>query len=224
MTNSEFFHKASSSIKVPSFFLLLLWAIQTIQAVTGISFARWGILPLHEEGLIGIVAAPMIHGSWMHLINNSFPFFVGFSLMLFFYRKIALKSFVLIYLLTGALVWLFGKPAFHIGLSGVDYGIISFLFWGGIFRRNVQNIAISLIIVFLYSGMLYGVLPNQPGISWESHLFGAIVGGMIAYAFRKQSEPDQELVPQLEEPYEERYFFERDLFEREKEYRYRDRN
>ncbi len=215
----SFKHKVVSSIKIPSFFLLILWTIQTVQAVTGFSFARWGIYPLHEEGLIGVISSPMIHGSWMHLINNSFPFFVGFSLMLFFYRRVALKSFVLIYLLTGSLVWLFGKPAFHIGLSGVDYGIISFLFWGGVFRRNIQSIAVALTVVFLYSGMLYGVLPNQPGISWESHLFGAIVGGVIAYLFRNQLEPNQMPTPELAEPYEETYFFEKDLFEKEKIYR-----
>src|SRR5690606_20893347 len=104
--------------------------------------------------------------------NNSVPFLVGATIISFFYRRIAFGAILLIWLLTGALVWVFAKPAYHIGASGVVYGMISFIFWAGLFNRDRQSIVLSLIILFVYSGMFYGVLPNQPGVSWESHLLG----------------------------------------------------
>lgn len=187
---------------------------------TTLSLGWLGVYPRHQDGLVGVFTSPFIHSKdVMHLVNNSVPLFVGLSMIFFFYRKIAAKSIFLIYFLTGLGVWIFGREVLHIGASGVVYGLISFIFWSGIFRRNIKSIVLALIILLLYSGMFLGVLPNQPGISWESHLIGGIVGIVVAYLFKNTLEHDEE------EPIEETMVFEdasegfflhRDTFERTK--------
>ncbi len=199
------------SIKFPAFVIMVLWVIQGFQMITTLSLGWLGVYPRHQEGIMGIFTSPFIHSQdLMHLINNSVPLFVGLAMIGYFYRRVAAKSIFLIYILTGLGVWLFGRPVLHIGASGVVYGLISFIFWSGIFRRNIRSIVLALIILLLYSGMFLGVLPNQPGISWESHLIGAIVGILIAFIFRNDMEYDEELMAQppnytLEEP-EEQFF------------------
>ena len=93
------------------------------------------------------------------------------------------KVFVICYFLTNVLVWLFARPSLHIGASGIVYGIAFFLIFYGFFKKDFKSLLISLIIIFFYGGLVYGLFPNQPGISWESHLIGAIVGGYTAMNF-----------------------------------------
>jgi membrane associated rhomboid family serine protease len=160
----------------------------------------------------------------MHLINNSVPLFVGLAMILFFYKRVATRAIILIYLLTGLGVWMFGRTVLHIGASGVIYGFISFIFWNGIFRRNIKSIVLALIILMLYSGMFLGILPNQPGISWESHLIGAIVGILVSFIFRQQLESDEARFVEEDEPVyiqdaDEDFFLDRDTFEKTKSQR-----
>lgn len=191
----------------PFYILLLMWALEIIKHLTGIQFGNYGILPRYMTGLKGIITAPLIHGSYGHLFNNSLPFLVGATLIIYFYQRVSFAVISLIWILTGALVWIFAKPAYHIGASGVVYGMISFIFWAGVFNRDRQSIVLSLIILFLYSGMFYGVLPDQPGVSWESHLLGGMVGILAAYLFR---------TPKEEEPWDDdespRPYFREDTF------------
>ena len=173
------------SIRFPIIIMLVLWIIQVIQVVSGLSLGWLGVYPRHSIGIKGIFTSPFIHSQdWMHLFNNSVPLFVGLAMITFFFRRVARQVIFLIYFLTGAGVWLFGRSVLHIGASGVVYGLISFIFWSGVFRRNAKSIVLALIILLLYSGMFLGVLPNQPGISWESHLIGGIVGILVSFMFR----------------------------------------
>ncbi len=176
--------------KWPLYILLVMWALEIMKHLTGFQLTDYGILPRYIIGLKGIITAPLIHGSYGHLLNNSIPFFVGATLIFYFYQRVAFAVITLIWILTGILVWIFAKPAYHIGASGVVYGMISFIFWAGVFNRDRQSIVLSLIILFLYSGMFYGVLPNQPGVSWESHLLGGLVGILAAYLFRIPKEEE----------------------------------
>ena len=206
----------TNSIKFPALTILVLWIIQVFQMVTHISLSGLGVYPRHPYGIKGIFTSPFIHSSdVMHLIHNSVPLFVGMSMILFFYRRIAFKAIFVIYILTGLGVWLFARPVLHIGASGVVYGLISFIFWNGIFRRNLKSIVLALIVVLLYSGMLVGVLPNQPGISWESHLIGGIVGIIASYLFRHQIETDERIFTptHLDEEHGE-FFLDRHTFEK----------
>ncbi|HDZ58524.1 MAG TPA: rhomboid family intramembrane serine protease, partial [Ignavibacteriales bacterium] len=129
----------------------------------------------------------------------------------FFYPKVSYRAFIMIYILTDFLVWLFARQVYHIGASGIVYGFVSFLFFSGIFRRDNKSVALALLVTFLYGGLVWGVLPGQEGISWESHLFGAIVGLITAFIFRKvdppkkydwEDEPDDFNVDELEVSYD----------------------
>jgi len=104
----------------------------------------------------------------------------------YFYWEIAWKAFAYIYLITGIWVWVAARPSYHIGASGVIYGLAFFLFFSGIFRKDPRSLALSLLVSFLYGSMVWGVLPIKEGMSWESHLFGALAGTFIAYWLRKE--------------------------------------
>ena len=223
--------RAIQSLRFPFVVLIAMWAIHLVKVITGIPFVRLGILPRHIEGLKGILTAPLIHGDWAHLISNTVPFAVLSAIIFLFYRRVAVRSFLLIYLFTGAGVWLFarnyssvGDPIWHIGASGVVYGLLSFVFWNGVFRRSFKAIALALIILVMYSGYFLGIVPNQPGISWESHLYGALVGIAVSYLFKDSIEQDEEPEPvYVDEPYDERYLLPRDTFEKTLAERQRER-
>ena len=210
-----------SSIRLPAYFIGLLFAVRLFQLLLSWDLGFMGIYPRQLFGLKGIVLAPLVHGDISHLLSNSVPLFVLWSMILYFYRKVAIKSFVLIYLLTGMAVWFFGRSVFHIGASGIVYGLVTFLLGNGLFRRNTKSIVLALIILFFYSGMFVGILPNQEGISWESHLYGALVGIFTAYFYREELELEEEEQISFEEPElsERPYFLERNIFEKTKEER-----
>jgi membrane associated rhomboid family serine protease len=150
---------------------------------------RLGILPRDLYGIFGIITAPFVHASFSHLISNTIPLIVlGWSIF-FFYAKVSSRVFLVVYLITGFLVWLLAREVYHIGASGLVYALVSFLFFSGIFRKDNKSIAIALLVTFLYGGVVWGVMPGQKGISWESHLFGAVAGLISAFAFRKIDPP-----------------------------------
>jgi membrane associated rhomboid family serine protease len=107
--------------------------------------------------------------------------------LFYLYSEVALKVFTLTYLMTGLLVWIAGREAWHIGASGLVYGLASFLFFSGIIRRYFRLIALSLLIVFLYGSMVWGLFPGiYKNVSWESHMLGFISGVILAVWFRKE--------------------------------------
>ncbi|MCC5921952.1 MAG: rhomboid family intramembrane serine protease [Cyclobacteriaceae bacterium] len=164
-----------------------LWAVKILEWITSIKLNFLGVLPQSPKGLVGIFAGPFIHADLQHLISNTVPILLlGIALFYFFYNKANVILF-LIYLLSGLFVWVFGRAnAYHIGASGIVYGLASFLFFTSVFYRKPAASAISLIIIFLYGGMLAGILPTEDRISWEAHLGGGIVGLALAIAFRKE--------------------------------------
>lgn len=186
------------SVRIPLLLLAIMWIVQIFQTSTGISLATWGVLPRHEEGLAGIITMPFVHGGFRHIISNSIPFLATSVVILFFFPRVGIWSLLLILLGTGILVWLFAKEAFHIGASGMVYGQVSFIFWSGVFRRNIKSIILAVIVLMLYSGLFAGIFPNMPGVSWEGHLFGAISGIFVAFIFRKAIERDELPTPDVE--------------------------
>lgn len=214
------------SITVPLQFILLIWAIHFFQIITGLDFGKYGIFPREFFGLRGVIFSPLIHSDLRHLISNSAPMFVLSVMIIYFYPRVANRSMLMIYLLTGLAVWIFGRRVFHIGASGVVYGLVSFVFWMGIFRRSLKSIILALIVTVLYSGYFLGILPNQEGISWESHLLGGIVGIFAAYWFKEQIEMDEEVqrASWENEPLDSKYFLERDIFDKTKIEREQEQN
>lgn len=200
------------SLLFPFFFLFAFWLVELIEQLFNLDFTRAGIFPLRPEGLPGIVLSPFIHSGFKHLISNSIPFYLLLFTLVYFYRKFSYKIFFQIYLISGLCVWLGGRPAWHIGASGVVYGLAAFHFISGIIRNDVRLLTMSAIVVFLYGGMIWGMLPLQPEISWESHLWGAASGVLLAFYYRKytirrkkfdwEEEPDEENLPAGNNPEE----------------------
>ncbi len=196
------------SFKVPIVFVLILLAIKVFESITGFGLGFLGVLPRELSGLIGIITYPLIHGDFMHLFNNSIPLIVLGFITFYSYRRVAWKVIPFIWVASGVLVWLFARQNFHIGASGVVYGLAFFIFFSGVFRKDIKSIALSLFVVLWYGSMIWGLLPIESHISWEGHLFGAIAGMMCAYQYKGVDLPvkhewDEEQEPELivEEPF-----------------------
>ena len=172
------------SIIFPLFFLVVIWLIEIFEVELNLDFSFLGIYPLKVKGLIGILTAPFIHASFNHLISNSAPFFILGVALFYFYPKIAHKVFIFIYLTTNFWVWVSARSAYHIGASGIVYGLASFIFFSGIIKKNTRLTAISLLTIFLYGSMVWGIFPFKQTISFESHLFGAIAGLVMAIYYK----------------------------------------
>ncbi|NUQ24033.1 MAG: rhomboid family intramembrane serine protease [Saprospiraceae bacterium] len=204
----------------------VLWIIQGLQWLLHAEWGIFGIYPREIFGLRGVVLAPLIHANFGHLLANTPPLFVLSAMVLFFYRRVAAPAMVMIYLLTGLAVWTFARPVFHIGASGVVYGLVAFVFWNGIFRRNIRAIALALIVVFYYGSMFMGILPGQDGVSWESHLLGGLAGIFTAYWFKNRSEKEEIREPyswEKEEQLPPGAFFDPDVFDKTKAERRKER-
>ena len=166
-------------------FLFLMWSVFLIEFYWEIPLKQYGLRPREWEGLIGIVTSPFLHGDWNHLISNSAPMFILTWATFYFYRPVAWSILTWSFILTGAWVWIAARThSNHIGASGLIYALAAFVFFSGIFRKKGNLIALSLLVVFLYGGMVWGVLPFDQRISFESHLLGAIAGFILAWSYR----------------------------------------
>ncbi|HEY8401716.1 MAG TPA: rhomboid family intramembrane serine protease, partial [Cytophagaceae bacterium] len=181
-------------------FALLLLLIEYIEEEFRLDLEEFGVYPRTFKGLIGVITFPFIHDDYKHWFSNAIPLVVLSGFILYFYRKIAWKVIFLIYLLSGLWTWCLGRPAFHIGASGLVYGFASFLFFAGLFRNDRNALAVSLIVVFLYGSMIWGIFPLVISISWEGHLAGALAGLLLAFNYRKFDPPKKEY-PWMEEGY-----------------------
>lgn len=178
-------------------FVLLLWTVQSLELAFSVDLHELGILPRTLKGTIGIITGPLVHGGFYHLVSNTFPLVILGVGIFYFYHRIALEVIILIYLMTGFWVWVVAREAYHIGASGIVYGLLSFLFFSGLLRRDSKTLAVSLILLFVYGGnMVYGIFPMSRGISWESHLMGALSGLFCAVMYRStKSSVEPEEVP-----------------------------
>ncbi len=191
------------SLFVSCSLVIILWLVRIIETEFQFDFTTWGILPLTTKGLWGILYSPLIHASFEHLIANTFPLFILTFSLFFFYRKFSYLIFILIYLLSGLFVWLAGREAWHIGASGVIYGLAAFLFMSGIISYNIRLLTISMIVALVYGGMIWGIFPIKPEISWESHLWGGVSGFGLAILFGKSASSDRSRQEEEEEDLEE---------------------
>lgn len=192
------------SLVFPGFFVLLLWAVKFFETGMEISLVEGGVYPRRWTGLQGILFSPLIHGDWKHLINNSMPVFLLSLALFYFYRDIAYKIWLLIYFIGGILLWSVGRQAYHIGASGLIYGLAAFLLLSGLIRRVNSLTAISLLVVFWYGSMVWGLLPFDFEVSFEAHITGAVSGVILAVMYRDQGpEPEKSTLDEEEDPSEE---------------------
>ena len=181
--------KILRSLIFPAILVIIIWIVKIVEVTFNINLAVYGLIPLNARGLIGILTSPFLHEGFAHLFGNSVPLFLLGALLFYFYRELAWRILLLIYLVTGIWVWVFARGSgIHIGASGVVYGLAAFLFLSGILRREGKLMAITLLIAFLYGGMVWGVFPQffpREHISWESHLMGLLAGTILAIYYRK---------------------------------------
>ena len=176
-------------VKWPLLLNALMWLVFGLNLLLGgFLNGQYGLHTREFLGLPGIILSPFLHGSLGHILSNTFPFLTLSGLLVFFYPRLWPRVLTTIWLGTGALVWAFGRDVTHIGASGVVYALAAFLAFSGIFRRDFRAIVVSLVVLFYYGGMIVGVLPGQPGVSWESHLLGLVMGAFGGYLFRDHLE------------------------------------
>ncbi len=175
----------------PLLFLVSIWIVFFIERYNDLNFAKYGILPRTAEGLKGIITSVFIHGDIEHIASNSIPLLVLGMMLFYFYKKIAKATFLWIWLVSGIWLWLGGRnsadhPTYHIGASTLIYGLATFLFFSGVFRRHIRLMVVSAMVVFLYGSIMWGIFPLKTEISWEGHLFGSLAGVLVAFNYRKE--------------------------------------
>ena len=182
----EQFKFSTGVIGYPIAFVLIIWLVFWFEIRFRFDFTNFGVFPRTLSGLKGVLFSPFIHSGIEHLYHNTIPLFVLSTAVFYFYKPIAWKVLFYGILLSGFLTWLIGRPAFHIGASGLIYVLVSFTFFKGIFAKHYRLIALSLLVVFLYGSMIWYTMPIKEGMSWEGHLSGLITGILFALIFRKE--------------------------------------
>jgi membrane associated rhomboid family serine protease len=170
---------------LPVGMVLIMWIVKLVEWHFGLSFYEGGIYPRRYDSLYGIFTMPFVHGDWKHLLSNTVSFLVLLYGILYLLKDVGYKAFVWIFILSGFFTWLIGRSSWHIGASGLIYGFAFFLFLSGILSKNTRMWAISLLVAFLYGGIVWGLFPFDPKISYEGHLSGALAGSITALIYRK---------------------------------------
>jgi membrane associated rhomboid family serine protease len=178
-------------------FVALLYVIEVIDALSNHRLDQNGIRPLETDGLTGILFAPLLHANWEHLIANTGPALVLGFLMTLAGMARFIYATAIVWILGGFGTWLIGNigahcpyvgvrcEANHIGASGLIFGWLAFLIVFGFFTRKAWEIVVGVIVALIYGGVLLGVLPGTPGVSWQGHLCGAVAGVLAAYLLSK---------------------------------------
>lgn len=227
------FGNAIEAIIYPILLVIVMWlSLWADHLFPSIKFYQFGVRPHDLVGLRGIIFMPLIHAKneIEHIVNNSIPIVVLLGALIYYYREIALRVFVLSWIFTGLGVWLLASNTFsyHIGMSGIIYALAAFLFTSGVIRKYLPLQGISLFVAFVYGSLIWGIFPIEPKVSWEGHLFGLISGVMLALIYRKRGpqrpkyfyELEKEMgiePPDFEAEYNERVRIEKERLEREAE-------
>lgn len=163
----------------------LIWIVEVVNLFLGHRLVSWGILPRSFSGLIGIPLAPMLHGGFWHAVSNTVPLFILGALTLAGGKRMFWETTVNVSLLSGALVWVFAREAYHVGASGLVFGYFGVILARAFIERSFITIAIAIVTVMAYGGLLWGVVPMRIYVSFESHLFGLIAGFVVIWLNRK---------------------------------------
>lgn len=181
---------------LPAFLLFILYTLRTMESVMGWDFTTWGIYPGETKEIMGIFTSPLVHADWGHLFANTLPLLFLLWCLLYFYRDLGIGILFFIWIVSGILTFIIGKPGWHIGASGIIYSLAFFLFLSGILRKYIPLVALSLLITFLYGSLVWNMFPQFASVttSWEGHLGGAVAGIAAAILFRHKG-------PQRPEPF-----------------------
>jgi membrane associated rhomboid family serine protease len=171
------------SVILVTAFVSLLWTIKLWEWLLGLPLATLGVYPRSPEGLMGVLFAPLVHGSFAHIAANTFGVLILGVAVLYGYPKSRWWVLTTVWVLSGLGVWLFGRPSFHIGASGLTHGLFFYLLVVSMLRRDKRSLALMMMASLLFGGMFWGVLPSEEGVSFEYHLFGGLAGVLAALLF-----------------------------------------
>lgn len=174
---------------IPASFMFLAWMVFILEKSLHISFSEFGLRPRDFKQWYGILTMPFLHGSLEHILANTGSFLILGAMLFYFHNDKAILLFILSYFFSGILTWLIGRESIHIGASAMIYAFAGYLFTAGLIGRNIRRMAVTLIIVFLYGSMVWGMLPINERISWEGHLSGFITGLILALIFTPPAPP-----------------------------------
>ena len=185
-------HNLFNTLIYPFTIVATMLIVHYLQYIMDWNIKVYGIFPRKWTGLPGILFTPFIHGDSNHLFNNVISFSILGTTLFYFYKKISLKVLVWIYLMSGVWTWVSARESYHIGASGVIYGLFSFIAVSGFLRKNLQLIAISFFVVFVYGSMVWGIFPIKLNVSFEGHLWGFVAGVILAVYYQKQGPQKKE--------------------------------
>lgn len=172
-------------------YALIIWAVHLISFISPIPLQYFGIHPREPQGLLFIFTSPLLHANFEHLISNTLPGMLFAYLIGYSGKRVFWEVTMFVVVIGGVGTWLFGGVGTnHIGASGLVYGWLAYLVVRGFFNRSGKQIGLGILLAFLYSGLIWGVLPGTPGMSWQAHLFGAI-GGIVAGMMITSDDPPE---------------------------------
>lgn len=198
------------SMLFPVLFLFLMWLSYFLDDYFNLSLYKYGVYTRTLKGFFGVLFSPFIHNSESvnHIFSNSIPMLILGTSLFYFYKEIALKVFMDIWLFSGVWLWVLSRPSYHIGASGIVYGLAFFLFFSGWIRRSKPLMGLSLLVVFLYGSIVWGILPIDWSVSFEGHFYGALAGVLLAFFYKKKGPQRKEYIWEDEEEEEVTYIYE----------------
>ena len=203
MSEERHFYFSNRVLLVPMLAVLAIWTVFWVEVRFQVNLNEFGIYPRTLKGLRGILFSPFIHGSIEHLYNNTLPLAILSAALVYFYRSASTRVILWGILIGGFITWLIGRPSYHIGASGLIYVLASFIFFKGIFTKHYRLVALSMVVVFIYGGMLWYIFPIKEGISWEGHLAGFLTGLAFAFLFKAELPPVKKYAWEKEDYLEE---------------------
>ena len=196
-------YRLLKTAKFPLIFIIIIWSVKLLELSLETTFVEYGVLPRKLSGIKGIIFSPLIHKDIKHLLNNSIPILILGSSLCFFYKKNYKIIFPLLFIISGVFLWCLGRMNLHIGASGIVYALASFIFFSGIISKNKNLSALSLIVIFIYGSLFWGLFPTHQEISWEGHLSGFISGMILSWFFRKDLPKRKKYQWEIDEEIEE---------------------
>lgn len=193
------------SVVPPLLLIFTMAAIEFLKQTLSLDSTVLALHPRHTDGIAGIVTHVMLHSSWRHLAVNSLPLLCLGWCIFYFYKDWAYAILGTTWVLTGILTFIIGRDAWHLGASGLIYGLFSFTFFSGVVNGTKPMIGASLLAVFLYGGMVWGITPYfvKGDVSWEGHLSGFISGMVATLLFHGKSSFAKEAKPQYDDAADE---------------------